>query len=54
MRMQSQFAEHWESFRVTALGKCVGHASENNPQKYSTLNFNDQIVQKGFKNDLSS
>ena len=27
---------------------------KKNPKKYSTVNFDDQIVQKGFKNDLSS
>ena len=52
--MHSQLAKQWESFRVTALVKRVGPASEKIPQKYSAVNFNDQIVQKGFKNDLSS
>lgn len=54
MRMHSQLAEHWESFRVTALAKCWTCLRKKNPKKYSTVNFDDQIVQKGFKNDLSS
>ena len=52
--MYSQLAEHWESFRVTALVKYWTGLRKKDPNKYSTVNSNDQIVQKGFMNDLSS